>query len=125
MKYMKHKYLLFTVAVLGISALALIFSFTDPVSIGLFGVVAVFAIIYLVTFCLIYAISLIIVSQINKKRDKIRRIQRRKVRYISGVLSLAPVLTMSFFSLGSINLPEIIVVILIETVAIFFINKRF
>jgi len=122
---MKHKYLILLSLAIGIGALALIFAFTDPVSIGLFGIVGVFAIIYGIVFCLVYSVAMFIATQINKKREKVRRIRLRKVQYISGVLSLAPIFIMSFFSLGAVNIPEILIVILIEVVAIFFINKRF
>jgi hypothetical protein len=70
-------------------------------------------------------VARIITAQINKKREEVRKIRMKKVQYISGVLSLAPIFIMSFFSLGAINLPEVLVVLLIEVVAIFFINKRF
>lgn len=110
---------------LGIGALALIFAFTDPVSIGLFGVVGVFTIVYGIIFCIVYSVAMLITAKINKKREKVRKIRMRKVQYISGVLALAPIFIMSFFSLGAVNLPEVLVVILIEVVAIFFINKRF
>ena len=122
---MKHKYLILLGIIVGICALALVFSFTDPVSIGLFGIVAVFAIIYGIIFCIIYSVARFITDKINKKRNEIRKISIRKVQYISGVLSLAPIFIVSFFSLGSVNLAEILVVILIEVIAIFFINKRF
>lgn len=122
---MRHEYLISLGLVLGIGALALIFTFTDPVSIGLFGVVGVFAIVYVIIFCAVYGGAMLITTQINKKREEVHKIRLRKVQYISGVLSLAPIFTMSFFSLGAINLSEILVMILIEVVAIFFINKRF
>jgi uncharacterized membrane protein len=121
---MKHKYLALAGVILGISALVLVFSFTDPVSIGLFGIVMVFVAIYSIIYCVIYAVSSIITDRINKKREEVHRIRPRKVQYISGVLALAPIFIMSFFSLGTITLPEVLVVLLIEVVAIFFINKR-
>ncbi|MCL1929649.1 hypothetical protein FWF93_00745 [Candidatus Saccharibacteria bacterium] len=122
---MKHRYLILIGLLLGIGALALIFAFTDPVSIGLFGVVGVFTIVYGIIFCIVYSVAMLITAKINKKREKVRKIRMRKVQYISGVLALAPIFIMSFFSLGAVNLPEVLVVILIEVVAIFFINKRF
>ncbi|MDR1300188.1 MAG: hypothetical protein LBK50_00605 [Candidatus Nomurabacteria bacterium] len=121
---MKHKLFAFFGFILGVAALTLIFNFTDPVSIGLFGVVGVFAIVYLLCFSVIYGTAMIICGQLNKKRKDANRINARKTMYVSLVLAVAPVVMMSFSSLGGLNIAAALLVVIIEVVAIFFINKK-
>jgi arginine decarboxylase-like protein len=77
-------------------------------------------------FIVIYSMAMLIRAGINKKRKDNNKITRRTVRAVSMALAVAPVVNMSFFSLGpdAYGIQKIILVLLIESVAIFFVNKK-
>lgn len=117
---MKHKGILFTGFVVGLVALVLMFIFTDPVSVGLFGVSVIFTIIYYMIFCIIYWVSIVFYTTFRRGK----KMNSKKILTISAILAAAPVVIMSFLSLGGVSTPELILVALMVVVAIFFANRK-
>lgn len=117
---MKHRKLLLAGFILSLVALILLFILTDPVSIGLFGVLAIFAIIYYLIFCIIYCVSIVFFTIFMRGK----KMNIKKTLAISAILSTAPVIIMSFLSLGGIGIPELTLVVLMIMIAMFFVNRK-
>jgi len=115
---MKIKYQKWAIAMLIISALLviLLFVFTDPREVGLFGILTVIIAIYAFFVAGFYLLSKVF-------RRKPNHSERRAI-YISATLAFAPVLLIILNSLGAVGIIELVLIMIFEVVAIFLITKR-
>jgi hypothetical protein len=106
----------------------MLLNLTNPTSAGSFGVLLVFANIYLITFLvsmIIVSFSRMVYAAIRTPRqtalssDK-KRIFRRKIVAVVAILNFAPIFFISMNSIGQLNFINISLFFAIETVVIFY-----
>jgi hypothetical protein len=120
-----------TVSVIAaIAILALVFSTTEPATVGPLGILIVFILLYVsvlgvLTF-LLYggskAISKAAKSFTVKK--PFTPLTLRRAYYFSSVIALAPVMMLGMQSVGSIGVYEVLLILIFELIACIYIAKR-
>ena len=111
---------------------ALILSMTNPTAVGPLGVLAFFACAYLFFVCLFFVLLIVLVQRITARfvREK-NQIQltnmssNNKSYYYSTVVALVPVIYVGMQSVGGAGLFEIILLLLFEVLACFYVYKRY
>ena len=104
---------------------------TTPDTVGPLGVLAFFVCLYIAIVCLLYIILLALLRGLGKiiRSAKygmvIEQITGWKLYYYASVLALAPVILLGMQSVGEVGVLEIGLLILFETLACFYITKRF
>ena len=108
----------------------LILSFTTPTSIGPFGILAFFFLLYIV-FLEIFTLIITAVSSflvfITKGRTLKRpfsRISSRRAYYYSSILALTPILLVAYLSFGNLRLIDIMLIVFFTGIACFLVSKR-
>lgn len=107
--------------------LSAILQSTTPSTIHPVGILSVFVLLYVLalgalTFCL-YIFSRII-SKTIVKRSVRRSLSLRKSYYYGSVLALAPVMILGIRSIGRTGVYDIVLIVLFEIIACFYITKR-
>lgn len=122
------------VAVVGLVALTialLMLQLTTPKSAGLFGVLIFFGLIYVTVACLFY-ISLRSLFGLlermlppSKWRHRAESLTAVKTYYYASVLALAPVILIGMRSVGDVAATDVLLLVLFELLACFYISRRF
>ena len=129
----KHLILAITSFVLSAVALALLFNMTNPNSGGAAGILVVLVLIYVLFFTafivILYLVWFIVRFIRSGSRKsvvadaKIKKLQKKSI-YIAAVVALVPLFIISLNSLGQIRIWDILLIVLFEALAIFYISKR-
>ena len=121
-------------AILSISCLYFLLNLFSPSSAGPLGVLVVFASIYVFSFSTLSLVARMLES-VNKalrprcqvgsqvQRDK-QQIHQKRTNLIAAVLSLAPIFLVSLNSIGELGFTDISLIIIIESLLIFYIFKK-
>lgn len=120
-----------------ISGLTFFLNFTDPISAGSIGVLSVFVLVYLATFfagILTGRAIRIVYFALRATGESAKDVPARKssrggigrrALLIIGLLSFVPVFLISINSIGQISFLNIMFIVAIEAIAIFYISRRF
>ena len=109
----------------------LMLTMTRPGEVGPFGVLAFFVLLYLSAGSLIYMLLTGIIYVLMRVlppgslRLWLENVSHTKVYYYTTVLALAPVVLLGMASVGSIGGLDIVLVVLFEILACFYISRRF
>lgn len=109
----------------------LMLTMTRPGEVGPFGVLALFILLYIVAGSVIY-VSLTVVIGILRRilppgslRLWLDNLPNTKVYYYTTVLALMPVVLLGMASVGGIGGLDVLLVLLFELLACFYISRRF
>ena len=123
----------FLTLILSIVLLALILNITNPSDIGAIGILFVLVLVYALFFSLFIIASHIVwvivdflrAGKKNSVVNKARTMRRQKLsNYISAILAFAPLFIISLNSLGQIRIWDVLLIVLFEALAIFYVHKR-
>ena len=109
----------------------LMLTMTRPGEVGPFGVLAFFVLLYLSAGSIIYMLLTGIIYVLMRVlppgslRLWLENVSHTKVYYYTIVLALAPVVLLGMASVGSIGGLDIVLVVLFEILACFYISRRF
>ena len=109
----------------------LMLTMTRPGEVGPFGVLAFFVLLYLSAGSIIYMLLTGIIYVLMRVlppgslRLWLENVSHTKVYYYTTVLALAPVVLLGMASVGSIGGLDIVLVVLFEILACFYISRRF
>lgn len=109
----------------------LMLTMTRPGEVGPFGVLAFFILLYLSAGSIIYMLLTGIIYVLMRVlppgslRLWLENVSHTKVYYYTTVLALAPVVLLGMASVGSIGGLDIVLVVLFEILACFYISRRF
>lgn len=104
---------------------------TRPGEVGPFGILAFFVLLYLSAGSIIYMLLTGIIYVLMRVlppgslRLWLENVSHTKVYYYTTVLALAPVVLLGMASVGSIGGLDIVLVVLFEILACFYISRRF
>ena len=110
---------------------ALILSMTNPTAVGPLGVLAFFACAYLFFVCLFFVLIVLvqrITARFVREKNQIQLTNmssNNKSYYYSTVVALVPVICIGMQSVGGAGLFEIILLLLFEVLACFYVYKRY
>lgn len=119
-----------TISLASLCLLSAMLTFTTPASAGPFGLLVIFISAYLTFIGLIsfflYGISKLIaaVSAGMTVRKPITAMTFRRAYYFSTVLAAAPVMLIGLQSVQSINVYELVLVVIFEVVACVYVSRR-
>ena len=110
--------------------IALILSVTSPTTAGPLGVLAFFACMYLFSVCLFYVFIVLaqkIAAIFFGKKNQIQSVNTsgKKSYYYSTVIALVPPIYVGMQSVGDAGLFEMILLLLFELLACFYVYKRY
>ena len=116
----------------GSLGLLALFNLTNPLSAGPLGVLAAFVLIYGVSFSallLIARLIRVIYRAIRPHRETVvdqdrTRIVKRRLTLIVAALSAVPIFLISLNSIGQLRFTDILLIVVIEILAIFYIVRR-
>jgi len=115
---------------LGTIILIILFQHTNPATIGPFGILAVFILIYLLVLGVL-TILLFLGNKLIVRAAKgfalkrpIQPLHLRKSYYYASVIALAPVMFMGMQSVGEVGAYDVILVLLFVTITCIYIAKR-
>ena len=109
----------------------LMLTMTRPGEVGPFGVLALFVLLYLSAGSIIYMLLTGIIYVLMRVlppgslRLWLENVSHTKVYYYTTVLALAPVVLLGMASVGSIGGLDIVLVVVFEILACFYISRRF
>lgn len=119
-----------TLSLASLCVLSAMLTFTTPASAGPFGLLVIFICAYLTFIGLIsfflFGISKLIVSLTSGMavRKPMTAMTFRRAYYFSTVLAAAPVMLIGLQSVRSINIYELLLVIIFEVVACLYVSRR-
>lgn len=113
--------------------LVLLLNLTNPSSAGSFGVLLIFANIYLLTFLVwmvFLSFSRIVYDAIRIQNKTVlseekRVLHRKKLIYVVSVINFSPIFFISMNSIGQLNFLSVILFFAVEAVVIFYVLRRF
>lgn len=113
--------------------LVLLLNLTNPSSAGSFGVLLIFANIYLVTFLVwmvFLSFSRIVYDAVRIQNKAVlseekRVLHRKKLIYVVSVINFSPIFFISMNSIGQLNFLSVILFFAVEAVVIFYVLRRF
>ena len=112
--------------------LLLFLNLTNPSSVGPLGILVMFVLIYLASFLallLIMRLLGVVYQAIHARNETVvskekSRVVGKQLTLIAGALSLVPIFLISLNSIGQLNFVDVVLIIAIEAVAIFYIMRR-
>lgn len=109
---------------------ALILSTTNPTAVGPLGVLAFFACMYLFSVCLFYVFIVLaqkIAAIFFGKKNQIQSVNTsgKKSYYYSTFIALVPPIYVGMQSVGDAGLFEMVLLLLFELLACFYVYKRY
>lgn len=119
-----------TLSLASLCVLSAMLTFTTPASAGPFGLLVIFISAYLTFIGLIsfflYGISKLVasISSGMTVRKPLSAMSFRRAYYFSTVLAAAPVMLIGLQSVRSINVYELLLVIIFEVVACLYVSRR-
>jgi hypothetical protein len=135
MDAMKRHFLLLlpaAILVLSVIGLVLILNLTNPLSAGPFGILVMFGLVYSVSFSLLLLLIRlleIIYRAIRPLSDNVGNREkttttRKRLTLAVACLSFVPIFIISLNSIGQLNFWDVVLIVAIETLAIFYISRR-
>jgi hypothetical protein len=120
----KHlaKGLLLLVPAVWVMLVLIVLNFTSPISSGPPGVLAVLVLLYLLIASLTYLL-LRAFSYVSARLSK-SVMPKRHSLYIAAVLALGPIFLVALNTLGSVGLPELVLVTLLVVSGCFYVSRR-
>ena len=116
---MKHNRIIYTISIIGLSALIVMLLFTSPTDIGPFGVLLFFTTVYIVFFGIVtFLMQLFVKIAFNKQNF------RNKDYLYAAVLAFGPIMLLMARSFGAINLWTIGLIVMFLSLAEFLVYKR-
>lgn len=124
--------LLFASPFLVAGTLYLVFQFVDPLSVGPGGVLGVFALIYLGCLSILFIVLRFglfwirkVVALYKRREIGVRPIlEAKKAYYIASVVAFAPVTLLAMHAYSQLQVTDILLVLILLSIAIFYILKR-
>ncbi|MDR0957447.1 MAG: hypothetical protein LBM09_02635 [Candidatus Nomurabacteria bacterium] len=126
-----------TVALAGliVSALGLflMLNLTSPFKAGSFGILVVFALVYIMTFSVAIFLQrflkvvyrlIIPARKTATNNEYIEALSQRRVNLIIATLSFVPIFILSMNSIGQINIFDVVLITIIEGLVIFWIMRK-
>ena len=119
------------IGVISLLAIGIMLNVVSPGEVGPFGVLAFFVLLYLSAGSIIYMLLTGIIYVLMRVlppgslRLWLENVSHTKVYYYTTVLALAPVVLLGMASVGSIGGLDIVLVVLFEILACFYISRRF
>ena len=110
--------LTFLFSLVAVIVILAMINFTTPTSVGPLGVLVFFVMIYVV----LYGITNLIVGLFMRANGK--KVNLRKGRYLSAMISFGPIMLLLVQSFGSLNLVTAAMVVVFVGLGCFVINKR-
>ena len=113
--------------------LYMIFQFSDPLTVGPLGVLGVFALIYLGCLSVLFILIRFGLYWVRKfvglyKKQQMpgggTRIEPRKAYYIASVVAFAPVTLLAMHAYTKLQITDVLLVLSLLVIAIFYIVKR-
>ncbi len=104
---------------------------TRPGEVGPFGVLAFFILVYLLCVSFIFLLLNTTASVVKKYLPNgrlklwLESLSVRKIYYYASALGLAPVVTIGMASVGRVSGVDLILVLIFEMLACFYISRRF
>jgi hypothetical protein len=132
---MKHRIsliVIFSALLLSSVALVLVTNLANPLNAGPLGILVVFILIYICTLCMLLLLVRLMEmiyrllrssSDTVVKKDNMRRWRRRST-LITVALSFVPIFLISLNSIGQLGFRDVALIIIIETLLIFYITRR-
>jgi len=132
---MKHRtslIVIFVALLLSVVCLVLVTNLTNPLGAGPFGILVVFALIYICSLSLLLLMArlfevvyrLLRSSSITVAREDRIQHWRRRSTLILAALSFIPIFLISLNSIGQLGFKDIMLIVVIEVLLIFYIVKR-
>jgi hypothetical protein len=119
------KHLIYFAPFMSFGALFLVLNLTSPLDMGPAGILLVFALLYLFLLSSLYVLLLLVVALIVRFGIIKQPLKKRKLYYITSVISLGPVFLLALNSIGQLDFKDFALVILLVAVACFYITRRF
>ena len=119
------------IGVISLLAIGIMLNVVSPGEVGPFGVLAFFVLLYLSAGSIIYMLLTGIIYVLMRVlppgslRFWLENVSHTKVYYYTTVLALAPVVLLGMASVGSVGGLDIVLVVLFEILACFYISRRF
>lgn len=115
-----------------VGLLYLVFQFSDPLTAGPGGVLGVFTLIYLGCLSVLFILLRFglywarVVMGMYKKQPQASRpvVGTKKAYYIASVVAFAPVTLLAMHAYSQLQVADVILVIVLMSIAIFYIVKR-
>ena len=119
-----------SIGLVAIIAVMTLLNMTNPTTAGPLGILVFFIGAYVFCMCLFYALLVIAKSMIIRfvsegRRTVIASVPQSKLYYYATVTALVPVIFLGMQSVGEVGIFEVILLGLFETLACFFIHKRY
>lgn len=121
MAMMQKRSLLWFVPVAAGLMLALVFNQTTPLSFGLGGILFVFILVYVFLASAIY-----VLADLSTRLFGVRgtRVSSRRLFAVANVLAFGIILLLALNSLGQLSLQDILLVILLLGLLLFYVSKK-
>lgn len=97
---------------------------TSPSTIHPLGILLVFILLYMVALGVLTFFMYFVARGINSFRAKKQQIDLRQVYYYASVIALAPVLALGMRSIGHASIYDMMLIVVFEVIACFYIAKR-
>jgi len=118
--------------VAAVVGLLLFLNLTNPSSVGPLGILLVFVLIYAATFLallLVVRLLAVIICAIRPVRETAvgqekSRILQKRITFGVAALSFVPIFLISLNSIGQLKFVDVILIVAIEAVAMFYISRR-
>jgi hypothetical protein len=132
---MKHRISLVMISVallVSVVGLVLVTNLTNPLSAGPFGILVVFALVYVCTLAILLLLVRLmeVIYRLLRsspttvvKKDKTRRWRQRSTLIVAA-LSFVPIFLISLNSIGQLGFKDVALIIVIEALLIFYIARR-
>jgi len=122
------------IAVVGLTtfvAALLMLQLSTPDTVGPFGVLAFFVLVYSTFAAACYILLSALVGALRrmlpqgKWRLVVEDMSDTKVYYYASIIGLAPVILIGMQSIGAVRLPDILLLVLFEVLGCFYVSRRF
>jgi hypothetical protein len=132
MKYRTPNWLVATALALSAVGVFLLINITNPLEASSLGILTVFVLLYLMTVASLVLISRLILAITHALRPpgntpvQVDRLEKRSKRidWIAVALGFVPVFILSLNSIGQLNFTDIVLIVVIEVIAVFYIIKK-
>lgn len=128
----KISFFVFLLLLMLLVLLSVLLQSTDPATVGPWGILGVFILIYLLCLGVLFMVfrfglywgKKILMSQSNPKAVVTNQFDEKKAYYVASVLAFVPVTLLSMHAFSQIGWMDIMLVVVFVLIATFFITKR-
>ena len=117
------KYLPYSLPVVSFVGLAILLNRTNPLDVGPAGILLVFGLAYVFISSTLYLV-LTLVVMLLAYFVTLKNTSRRKLYYLSSIISLAPVFLLALNSIGQLEIKDFLLVMSLVGLACFYVAKR-